>query len=254
MMDYTNHSPDLVALVGDWHGDTEWAVAAVDLLAEVGVPLVISVGDFGYWPHFTKGPSYLAALTARLEAHNMVLWWVDGNHEDHEELKRQPVAENGLRPITSRIFHIPRGFRWTWEGTTWMGLGGAVSVDQDVRVAGVDWFPSEKISKQDATYATRPGNVDVMVTHEGTVGASLLDARLSGPSMWDKDILVEANANRMRLTEVVEAVKPNFLFHGHHHINYSDKNGDTLVRGLSCNGSSMGDNITVVDTTGARCM
>ena len=251
MKDFTKVVPEVIALAGDWHSDTLWAVNAVEVAHEVGAELVISVGDFGYWPQFSHGVHFLDTLTQKLAAYNMTLWFVDGNHEDHAALRELPVDADGLRTITSYIKHIPRGFRWTWDGTTWMGLGGAVSVDRDWREAGVDWFPLEVITEQDATYAVREGNVDVMVTHEATMGVPFL---LSGPSSWPADALVDANRVRQRLTEVVETVNPNYLFHGHHHCAYSGDNGHgTMVRGLHCNGSSMSDNLFFVDATGARC-
>lgn len=254
LKDFTKYAPTTIALVGDWHADAEWALPTVDFISKAGADIIISVGDFGFWPRFNHGQHFLKALDDKLAQVNIPLWWVDGNHEDHDILNLLPVGENGLRAVTRHIHHIPRGFRWEWDGFMWMGLGGAASVDREDRVEGVDWFEAERISEEDAAYASRPGAVQVMVTHEGVFGAPPLDMKLSKVSMWPAATIQESNEIRGRLTDVVDVVKPKYLFHGHHHTAYSCTKDGTVIRGLHCNGASLWENVFFIDVAGARCM
>jgi hypothetical protein len=147
-------------LAGDWHGNIPFAMSQIDRIHTAGAQLIVQLGDFGFWRDDPATRKYLSRLDRRLATRDMQLVWIDGNHEDHERLNQIPIdAETGLRPITPRITHIPRGYRWDWDGTTWMGLGGAHSVDRLDRVPGQSWWPQEHLTHEQVTFASRPGRV-----------------------------------------------------------------------------------------------
>ena len=125
-------APALVALLGDTHGELTAMRRAADKAVD-HTELILQLGDFGLWPG-EDGILFLERITKWLGRRDMTLCWIDGNHDWHDHLDELPIdPEADLRQITDRIWHLPRGYRWNWNGTTWMALGGAVSADQDHR-------------------------------------------------------------------------------------------------------------------------
>lgn len=94
--------PSRTAIAGDWHADTEYAVAAIEHAAKRGATVLLHLGDFGY--NFTD--DYLTALDDALDR-CIVLGFVDGNHENFDRLLSWPVDADGLRCLRERIVHLP---------------------------------------------------------------------------------------------------------------------------------------------------
>ncbi len=87
-----------VLVAGDWHGDSGWAGHVVRRTGGAGVPLVLQLGDFGFW-HGPEGEAYLDAVELACRQAGVAVCWLDGNHEDFHLLTRFPVAPCGLRPV-----------------------------------------------------------------------------------------------------------------------------------------------------------
>jgi len=125
--------PRRVVVAGDWHGNTPWAQKvirqAATALAAEDRRIIVQLGDFGIWPG-RAGRNYLSQLDATLAATTSELWFVDGNHEDFRQLARLRPGPDGREQVAGRIWHLPRGYRWTWHGRTWLALGGGVSLDK----------------------------------------------------------------------------------------------------------------------------
>lgn len=139
-----------------------------------------------------------------------------------------PVNEHGVRPLRNRIVHLPRGFRWTWDDIDYMALGGAVSIDRIIggrimRYPGVDWWFGEAITFDEVEYATRPGNVDVMITHDCPTGVKIPGITKESGYGWDAAMLKESEEHRDVLRTVVDAVRPKLLVHGHYHCYYESE-------------------------------
>jgi Calcineurin-like phosphoesterase len=234
--------PERIALAGDWHGNTRWAVRAIRkmgaLLPSDGPRLIVHLGDFGIWPG-AEGREYLSALDGALSAAGASLWFVDGNHEDFRQLARLRPGPDGRSQVTGRIWHLPRGHRWRWHEREWLALGGAVSLDRAGRTAGANWWPEEEITRAQAMAVTAAGAADVMVTHECPAGVS--HAFPPAPSWWSGDDVRRSDAHRALLREVVVAVRPRYLMHGHLHIGYQRRvdlgYGPVDVTGLDCDGA-----------------
>lgn len=139
-------TPRRVAIAGDWHADTSYAVSAIEHAAKRDADVVVHLGDFGY--DFTD--EYLDELDDALRRRRLVLGFVDGNHENFARLFTWPIASDGLRYLRDRVVHLPRGFRWCWGHTTCLALGGAYSIDRFLRKAGRSWWPQESITPQQA--------------------------------------------------------------------------------------------------------
>ena len=181
------------------------------------------------------------------------LSFVDGNHEDFTQLARLRPGPDGRAQVTERIFHLARGHRWRWHGRDWLALGGAVSLDRAGRTSGADWWPEEEITPRQAGSVIEAGPADVMVTHDCPAGIE--HAVPPPPPGWSGADLRRSDAHRALLREVVLAVRPRWLMHGHLHLSYQlrvDLGGGPIeVTGLDCDGADHG-NWAILDVTSMR--
>jgi len=248
--------PERVGIAGDWHGNTPWATRAVEsicaALPEDGPRIIVHLGDFGIWPG-RSGSDYLAALDAALAQASAELWFVDGNHEDFSQLARLRPDSSGREPVSNRIWHLPRGYRWRWHDRDWLALGGAVSLDKAVRTPGRDWWPEEEITVRQAGAVIAAGPADVMITHECPAGVE--HNFPPPPEWWAAADLRRNEAHRSLMREVVLAVQPRWLMHGHLHIGYQRKvdlgAGPVEITGLDCDGAEH-SNWAILDVTSMR--
>ncbi len=183
------------------------------------------------------------------------LIFIDGNHENHRELRSQLPDESGFSPIRPHLWWAPRGQRWKWHGVSFLALGGAVSLDRRMRVAGRSWWPEEATTEEDLQRAIGAGHADVMLTHdapEGVLDPDLLRIRSSiSPARWailkriiGAEDLARSRANRELLRRATEAVSPRWLFHGHHHLrheSYLDLASGRKVRVIGLDRDGSGD-------------
>ncbi|MDG3016454.1 metallophosphoesterase [Speluncibacter jeojiensis] len=238
-------TPARVAIAGDWHANTEYGLDAIAHAARRSADVVVHLGDFGY--HFMD--SYLDALDAALSAHDMVLGFVEGNHEDFDWLLAQPIADDGLRYLRPRVVHLPRGLRWTWGDVECLALGGAYSIDRFLRVPGTSWWPQEVIGPGDVELVVGAGRADVMFCHDCPAGVDV-------PGMardrfgFPEDELAASEANRDRLRFIVDNVQPHRLWHGHfHHRHRAILEGSdyrTVIDGLGRDKEPIDNNMVVV--------
>lgn len=237
------------AFAGDWHGDFRYAQKAIKYAASQNADYIIHVGDFGIWPKWNgQGDARVPFLTLSetLEKHDLTLIFVEGNHEHHEWLNMQPVDSDGFRRLTQSIWHAPRSLVFELDGVRFMGFGGAVSIDRDLRVPGVDWFPEEVYTYSDCMRAFSKGQVDVLVTHDAPDGVSPVTGNPMGiPAAFHQDLYY----GRMMLGAVVNAVEAKHVFHGHFHTRYDelrDLEGlQTWVHGLHMNKNPFTENMSL---------
>lgn len=239
-------SPLRVAVAGDWHANTDYARRAILHASKRGADVLVHVGDFGYL--FT--PAYLNTLTATLERCDMTLLFVDGNHEDFDFLLAQPLNDDGVRPLSSRIAHLPRGFSWTWGSEKWLALGGAHSVDRQWRNAGSEWWFQETLKQSDVEKASAVGKVDHLVCHDVPWKAELPGvSREGGLRMGIPAVDLDASeVNRKMVQEVVDATQPSQVWCGHYHTRVDLAAGpDTKVSVLHCDANEFNWNMVFWD-------
>jgi hypothetical protein len=160
------------------------------------------------------------------------------------------AADAGARiPVRQHIYHLPRGHRWDWHGRRWLACGGGVSLDKAVRRYGHDWWPQEEITGEQEAAIIGGGTADVMMCHD--CPAAVPHAFPAPPSEWSPADLARNHAHRIRLQQIVKAVRPAHLMHGHLHRAYQ-RTCDfgyrpVRVTGLGTDGSSR--NFAVLDVT-----
>jgi hypothetical protein len=151
-----------------------------------------------------------------------------------------PTAE-GFIQIRPRLFYIPRGTSWTWDGVKFLVVGGAMSIDKGVRRPGMSWWQEEAISDEHVAKAQEAGKVDVMLTHDTPSAIDMWQAHIIA-GYYSFKILPHLMDSRWQLQKVWEVARPAWLFHGHYHINYAMNHVDpggftTRVMGLAQEGT-----------------
>jgi Icc-related predicted phosphoesterase len=235
-----NENLEVIGVAGDWHGDTGWAVKAINAFADREIKLIVQLGDFGIWPG-PNGVSYIEVIQRTLVKNKQTLYVVPGNHEDYAQIEKIQYGIDGLQHLTQNIKFIPRGFRATLGNRTFVTLGGANSIDREWRQPNIDWWKEESITLGDVYRTVEGGKVDVMFAHDCPYGVSLpLNHRDSG---WTVEGLTYAQESRMMLRAAVDMVQPKLFMHGHYHtyydnlttLNDSENDYETRFVGLNMN-------------------
>ena len=236
-----------VLIAGDTHGNTKWVKHLTDVAAQSECPIIIQIGDFGYFPDHRDGPRFLSNVDHACTANGVELWFIDGNHDDHTSLAE---LEHGHLParVAEHITYLPRGTRLHIGGCAFGFLGGAFSVDWRDRTAGIDWWHHEVTDTDDiARLGAEP--LDVLIAHDAPAGVDLL-------SSWKlpAEDQVRADDVRALVAQAAMATSPRLLVHGHwHHAHESELNWidraatersgaltwySTRVVGLGCDGDA----------------
>ncbi|MET1153248.1 metallophosphoesterase, partial [Arthrobacter sp.] len=129
-------SPFVVA--GDLHGDLQWARHLIRSAQTAGAKTILQVGDLGVlWPGAGKG-RFDTKLDRYLASFDVDLVFIDGNHDNHTELRALEIGTEGLATVLPRIKYLPRAGHTVVQGLSIGGMGGAFSLDHAFRKAGVD--------------------------------------------------------------------------------------------------------------------
>ena len=240
VLDLLVEEPTRPLFIGDTHMDSEWWVDHIFPLAKRNqADLLFQLGDFGVWPGL-KGVKYLDLLENKLSELDLPLLFIDGNHEDFDQLEKLIPNPNGLSPIRPHILHVPRGTRWKWYGKRFLALGGGVSIDRADRIEFVSWWPQEQISYMQAMKVIDSGECDVLLSHD-------VPEEVRFDNLYP---LPDVTGHRKLLQSVVDATKPELVLHGHMHYPYRARIKNRLYIGHNCNGRS--GNLTLLDTVALK--
>lgn len=215
--------------LGDTHNDLDFAESAAQLARQHGAE-VIQLGDWGFiWP----GSTQLEQLSDMLVGLGVVMRFIDGNHDDHPGLKklRGRVRKRGVT-IAPNVIYQPRGSVYEdEEGTRFLFLGGAPSIDQVCRVEGESWWPEEVIRQADLDRAlSAKGPIHVLVTHDAPSFPPGFSPK--GSPGYQRDQVLSMK----RVDALIRRHRPSLHIHGHWHSRYTrqHKNG-SIIEGLNCN-------------------
>ncbi len=254
-------------LAGDTHASLASVRALVDAAVIESAAVIIQLGDFGYWTHTATGRTFLEGVDRELAAAGLLLVFIDGNHENHDLLRQNPADGTGFVPVATSVYWAPRGHRWVWEGTTFVSLGGASSLDRRLRTPGKSWWPEEALTEDDVAAATAAGPADVVLAHDAPPGVLDLaamrakaEASLSPPALKllrrlaSEEEIELVRRNRALLGSAIEVLRPAWLFHGHYHHRHDsvlalEDGGRVAVCGLDRDGTGERQ-WTVVETAG----
>lgn len=204
--------PRPIAIFGDWHGNTGWALTSLRSAAREGARTALHVGDFGLdWPGPKRG-RYESKLNKYLADLGVVLIVSGGNHDNWETLAQLRVEHDGTVALRSNIRVLPRGGRTMVEGLVVGGLGGAFSVDYRHRTEGKDWWSNEEPTQEEAEKLAAGGPLDILITHDAPSGVPL-----KGDFELRPELAVRANRTRLILRQAVDSLAVPHVFCGHWH-------------------------------------
>lgn len=213
-----------IMFAGDIHGNVGHLNWLYKHASKNEVDQIIACGDFGYWVHIPWGQKFLDRCATLAEKHNIPLMWVDGNHENHDLLDalREQHGDNTPIPTPNEwVKWIPRGCRFDINGYTFMGYGGAYSVDWMDRRLGYSYWRQELINPYHLDELS-DDKVDVLITHEAPYGKDLT---------YKDDIPVSV-AQRELVLELQQKVNPDLHVCGHHHVRKTWNYNDTEIHVL----------------------
>lgn len=239
--------PNGIAFAGDWHGNTNWAERMIVKSGQHLCDTIVHTGDYGYrFDHWFV--EWVEGVLARWD---MILLFVDGNHDEHEFLWALPEDKDGFGILTEHVRYIPRGHRWEWWGKKWMGLGGAVSVDRFARTEGKSWWRTEEITDSDIRRFSNDGEADIVIAHDVPAFVNVPGIVEGRYGQWPVEFHSDIDRSwehRKKLTKLAQRVQPKRWIHGHYHRYYETDDGGLPVVGLDCDGTSFEKNIWSVYT------
>ena len=254
--EFPSHPEARVAIAGDWHSSGYWARHSLKMLHDRApdVRTVLHLGDFNLTSN-TPWSAYRRSVTEAMDANGIERILVTpGNHDDWNQLgprfELHPDTPYRL-PKAPGISFLPRGYRFTIGGRTFLSFGGAASPDQGRRIEGKDWWANEEPTNADVARALAGEIVDVMLTHEAVNGGTrLVEDVIAHPNrrLFDERGLSASRRSRALVTEVWTHLAPRRLFHGHMHVRAEAHLTDARsVYSLAANNSP--GNLGILDLT-----
>ena len=287
--DFYNHleASTRIAFAGDWHMNLERVDKVLDRVERMGADVVLHVGDFGYFPALEDYDAFISRLTARAKLHDYFVVFIDGNHEQYTNSRyprwqsetiltrdglnalRDKADENGFVLVSPRVLWATRGATAKIgtaggkRGVSFIGCGGAGSINREFEQMRRFWSPDEHVASDDVAAVKRGaerlgGVVDIMLTHDAPSGAPVPKSRIKGSlDKVQAHVLKEAEETRQNIAEAVSVAKPSVLFHGHWHVRNNGTNvpidtnsGRTVIPSVQSLGDELraGDNLCFTDT------
>jgi predicted phosphodiesterase len=223
-------------VVGDTHGDLSFASKVCKAAERDGVTTIFQVGDFGIWSKKDEDNYFLDKLNENAGLRG-VHWYVTlGNHENYDMVEEfQSVATGSFIPVRENITVLGNKTAvFELQGVKFGSVGGAVSIDREMRIEGKSWWPQENTKYADVQrfmdLIDIMGPVDVLLTHDAP-------STIEFDGFYKNDVL--SNANRAMMDVVGDIARAKYWFHGHYHRALAYRYKDTHVVGLGANPEAM---------------
>ena len=214
-----------VLILGDVHGSWQ-ALNLVMVKAMEKHPdltAFVQVGDFGYsWPgrqpfNFDKR---FWDDDLRKKAEQLAFYWLDGNHENHDQLDLDQGAYQ-MNMIYKSRGSINHFYAADFTPRRAMFFGGTTSPDFYLRIQGASWWPQESIKYSQIAEALKvEPPLDIIFSH---------DHPLAFP--YKKYNNSYGEADQAFLDVLREHFKPKLWVFGHHH---DFKSGETCGTQWMC--------------------
>jgi predicted phosphodiesterase len=189
---------------------------------------VIVLGDFGI-PWGIKGSLRYFMEYGDLDKLSKKPWttlFIDGNHENFENLNSAPVTDmfgGKVGVIAKDIYHLKRGYIYTIEDKTFFAFGGAVSIDKAYRTEGVSWWKEEIPSK--AEYNRALNNLEKVNYEVDYVLTHTHDYKVSTKLLHKERKYIIQDDNSQFFESLENKIKFKKWFFGHFHcewVNYTN--------------------------------
>jgi predicted phosphodiesterase len=224
-----NFSADNIYAIGDTH-----TLDYVDILTHYDFCnfVLIHMGDAGEgFDSRSLDESRIDALISFCEERNGHILTVRGNHSNPEFYKPGHWASK-----SDRVQFVPDYTYHTINGSKFLFVGGATSIDRAQRTVGFDYWLDEGFALPD-DYINTLASCDVLVTHSCPIAAPPHDglSRISGWFRDDPTLREELIAERQKIQQLYEQVNPKINLYGHFHETLSERIDGTWFRCLDIN-------------------
>lgn len=209
-----------VYVCGDIHGELDFFKLTTKYFPEQKnmkkeEDLVIILGDFGFIWHGRPKDNF--NINELLGKRNFTIAFVDGNHENFDELEKYPVVNwcgGKAHKINDNIYHLMRGEIFNFANHSFFCFGGAHSIDKIYRTPGKSWWAQEVPTLEEMNYGienlySHNDKVDFILTHEAPTRFLI---RKYGNFNSDE-------INRY-FDFIEENIHYNHWYFGHHHIDF----------------------------------
>jgi len=160
-----------LAKIIDWYNQNE--INGIYFTKE---DCLIILGDFGLiWHNKHSDAGYFRDEYILDELNDMpfTVLFIDGNHENFDRLgkyKTEKWHDGKVSFIRDSVIYLHRGQIFTIAGHKFLTMGGATSLDKDLRTVGKSWWKQENISSKDIDEALNNlaqvnNDVDYVLSH-----------------------------------------------------------------------------------------
>lgn len=186
-----------------------------------GVKTVLQLGDFYLGIGSERMAKKRLLQTSEWLSEQDQDWLVTpGNHENWARLHSKRPDDRGVWHIADRVAFLPRGYRWTWCGVSFLSVGGAPSLNRDRLVEGVSWWSKELLTAESVRRICADGAADVLLSHDAPEPLTPRVAAVvaAGRQGWAREAIEYAELGRSLITTAADAVEPRLIAHGHYHV------------------------------------
>jgi len=186
---------------------------------------LIIAGDFGGIWYNTGSDKYKydVELLDSYEELPQTILFVDGNHENFPELYAYPTVEKFggvVGQIRENLFHLKRGHVYTIENKKIFTFGGALSVDQHLRMPFVSWWEEEIPTMAEMNFGMtnldeHNWKVDYVITH---TAPNKIVNKILAKDKWNMWNGKRYDPTTNYLQEIMEKLKFKKWYFGHFHI------------------------------------
>lgn len=199
--------------------------------------VLIHVGDAGEgfthkdMPGINNDRYYLNLLEQYCDNHNGRILITRGNHSNPEYY----TDKHWTRSTYKNIEFVKDYDYKLINGSVFLFVGGATSIDRQVREEPFDYWKDEVFFLPVNFETLEP--CDVLITHSSPDNAYPIDglSKIRGWFTHDPDLPSELNEERQKIAQLVEKVNPKINIYGHFHSSESERIDGTWYRCLDIN-------------------
>ena len=200
---------DNILLLGDTH-----SLDFCDLLIHYDLNnfILLGVGDHGEG-FLRSDKNNIEKLNAYCSEHNGYICLIRGNHSDPEFFNRKHWCNS-----YENIEFVEDYARKTINNKKFLFVGGATSIDRQVRTAYRDYWPREKFVLPDNYETLEP--CDILITHSSGIEEFPIEglSKIAGWFNNDPTLKDELIQERELIQKLYNQVKPSIAhFWGHFH-------------------------------------
>lgn len=226
---------ELILVAGDWHSDLIHITSVIPAILDAHFPphaarptTMLHLGDFSIGSGSRGAKRFLRKAAELAAVRGFRILITPGNHDSWGRLdSRSDFAAGTPTQLAEQVWALPRGLRFRVGGRSVLSFGGAGSIRRPPEAEGRAWWPREMPTAAEVAASVLGGSADIVLTHEAPVGGTKrVDALLARRPLRNVEDDAYTRQGRQRITELWEGVRPQLLFHGHHHVQAEGHHGD----------------------------